>query len=253
MVGIAKRIADCMVQTDQIKPEQKDVVLRTLMLRHRHVNEKAVPYLRRNSSGYGNLNLLGHDKSRSPSFLKSIRSKQESVTNALNNQDRTPLETTILMPNSNNINNVEITPSSKRKSISYDKFMDQGILRRIPENAEGVAVLVGKLDELNEPASVFMRLAEGQQIPHFLEVPINVRFIFVLLGPRTSSLDYHEVGRALGSLMNNQDFHVSAYKAANKKDLIHAINSFLDLSTVVPPGKWERQSLLPIDEIRRKS
>ncbi|KAG8182792.1 hypothetical protein JTE90_009106 [Oedothorax gibbosus] len=257
LVGISKRIVECMVNTDQIKTEQKDTVLRALMLRHRHVNEKMHPNMRRNSSGYGNLNMLSHDKnSRSPLFLKSGKQKSETEIVTSQNHDETslPQETVILMPDNNNTSpSIDFTPVAKRKSISYDKSIEQGIHRRVPENAEGAAVLVGKLDGLDNPATVFIRLAEGKQMAYFLEIPIAVRFLFVLLGPAHSTLDYHEVGRAIGALMSNADFHNSAYKAYNRKDLLHAINNFLDTSTVVPPGKWERQSLLPIDEIRRKS
>lgn len=64
LMGIITRIVDDMVQGDQIQPELREKVLQTLILRHRHVNEKHLPLLRRNSAGYGNLNLLGHDKRR---------------------------------------------------------------------------------------------------------------------------------------------------------------------------------------------
>lgn len=43
------------------------------------------------------------------------------------------------------------------------------------------------------------------------------------------------------------------YDATAMKDILSGINRFLDSSTVVPPGKWERTALLPLDEIRRKS
>lgn len=43
------------------------------------------------------------------------------------------------------------------------------------------------------------------------------------------------------------------YHATGLKHILSGINKFLDSSTVVPPGKWERPALLPIDEIRRKS
>lgn len=65
-------------------------------------------------------------------------------------------------------------PTSKRKSFAYDKTLQeqniQGIQRRVPENAEGAAVLVGQLESLYKPACVFVRLAEGRKMPHFLEV-----------------------------------------------------------------------------------
>lgn len=79
------------------------------------------------------------------------------------------------------------------------------------------------------------------------------RFIFLLLGPKLSNIDYHEVGRSISTLMANQQFHNIAFKADNRKELLSAINEFLDDSIVLPPGDWERQALLPIEEIKAKS
>lgn len=53
--------------------------------------------------------------------------------------------------------------------------------------------------------------------------------------------------------MANQQFHNIAYKADSRKELLSAINEFLDDSIVLPPGDWERQALLPIEEIKAKS
>ena len=36
------------------------------------------------------------------------------------------------------------------------------------------------------------------------EVPIPVRFIYFLLGPQDSELDYHEVGRSMATLMSDK-------------------------------------------------
>ncbi|XP_054706709.1 band 3 anion transport protein-like [Uloborus diversus] len=254
--NIAKKITDSFIFTDQITHEDREAVVQALMKRHRHVNEKSLPSLRRNSSGYGNLNLLSHDKNRSPLFLKSVKSKPENDSNhAANNEEGTPNETAVLMPNENNVNNREFTPNTKRKSFVGDRAAEPSILRRIPENAEGAVVLVGELDGLRKPASVFVRLSEGRSLQSWLEIPINIRFIFVYLGP-IDFVDYHEVGRCIGSLMSNQDFHEAAYKAENlKKELLRAMNHFLDMSTVVPPGRWKKMSIMPsvCDEIRRKS
>lgn len=127
------------------------------------------------------------------------------------------------------------------------------ILRRIPEGAQGTSVLVGSVDFLEQPAIAFIRLAEGVVIPSLIEVNIPVRFIFLLLGPKDAKLDYHEVGRSISTLMANQQFHNIAYSADNRKVLLSAINEFLDDSIVLPPGDWERQALLPIEEIKAKS
>lgn len=127
------------------------------------------------------------------------------------------------------------------------------ILKRIPVDAQGSSILVGEVDFLEQPAISFVRLAEGVVIPSLIEVNIPVRFIFILLGPKKATIDYHEVGRSISTLMANQQFHNIAYKADNRKALLSAINEFLDDSIVLPPGDWERQALLPIEEIKAKS
>lgn len=84
-------------------------------------------------------------------------------------------------------------------------------------------------------------------------MPIPVRFIFILLGPKTVDLDYHEVGRSIATLMSNDHFHKIAYKADHRRDLLSAINEFLDDSIVLPPGNWQRNDLLPFEELKAKS
>lgn len=89
-------------------------------------------------------------------------------------------------------------------------------------------------------------------MPSITEVPIPVRFLFILLGPRIVDLDYHEVGRSIATLMANEHFHEIAYKADDRKELLSAINEFLDDSIVLPPGNWDRHDLLPFDELKAK-
>jgi len=50
-----------------------------------------------------------------------------------------------------------------------------------------------------------------------------------------------------------QQFHEIAYKADERKELLSAINDFLDCSIVLPPGDWENQALLPFDELKAKN
>lgn len=133
------------------------------------------------------------------------------------------------------------------------KGHNETILKRIPVGAQGSSILVGDVDFLEQPATAFIRLAEGVVIPSLIEVNIPVRFIFILLGPKQANVDYHEIGRSISTLMANQQFHNIAYKADNRKALLSAINEFLDDSIVLPPGDWERQALLPIEEIKAKS
>jgi hypothetical protein len=50
-----------------------------------------------------------------------------------------------------------------------------------------------------------------------------------------------------------QQFHKVAYKADERKELLSAINEFLDDSIVLPPGDWERKALLPFRELKAKN
>lgn len=54
-------------------------------------------------------------------------------------------------------------------------------------------------------------------------------------------------------LMTNEHFHKIAYKADDRRDLLSAINEFLDESIVLPPGNWQRDDLLPFNELKAKS
>ena len=81
------------------------------------------------------------------------------------------------------------------------------IMNRIPDDAEASIVLVGKMNFLKQPVMAFVRLSEAREMGEVVSVPLPVRFIFILLGPEDSSMDYHEIGRAISTLMSNTDFH----------------------------------------------
>lgn len=51
--------------------------------------------------------------------------------------------------------------------------------------------------------------------------------------------NFHEVGRAMATLMSDEVFHDVAYKARNRNHLLAAIDEFLDAVTVLPPGEWD--------------
>lgn len=130
---------------------------------------------------------------------------------------------------------------------------NEALMKRIPGDAEATTVLVGAVGFLEQPTIAFVRLAHGIPMPSITEVPVPVRFMFILLGPSGADLDYHEVGRSISTLMSNPSFHSIAYRAEDRRELLSAINEFLDDSIVLPPGDWERQALLPLDELRAKS
>uniref|UniRef100_A0A3Q2Z1Q2 Solute carrier family 4 member 2b n=1 Tax=Hippocampus comes TaxID=109280 RepID=A0A3Q2Z1Q2_HIPCM len=116
------------------------------------------------------------------------------------------------------------------------------LLEKIPENAEATVVLVGSVDFLEQPTMAFVRLQEAVELESVLEVPVPVRFLFVLLGPPTTSMDYHQIGRSISTLMS--DKVRAAYLADDRQDLLNAINSFLDCSIVLPPSEMGGDELL---------
>lgn len=118
------------------------------------------------------------------------------------------------------------------------------LLAKIPKDAEAVIVLVGCVEFLEQPAMAFVRLNEAVLLESVLEVPVPVRFIFVLLGPSQSNVDYHEIGRSFSTLMSDKNFHEVAYFADDRQDLLNGINEFLDYSIVIPPSDVEGKDLL---------
>ena len=87
------------------------------------------------------------------------------------------------------------------------------IMMRIPEDTEGALTLVGALEIIEEPLTAFVRLEEGIIMPNALEIPLPMRFIFLLLTPKNSSfIDGHEVGRSFSALMSNRKFHNVCYR-----------------------------------------
>ena len=48
---------------------------------------------------------------------------------------------------------------------------------------------------------------------------------------------YHEIGRAVATIMSDEIFHDVAYKAKKREHLLAGIDEFLDAVTVLPPGE----------------
>lgn len=60
--------------------------------------------------------------------------------------------------------------------------------------------------------------------------------MFILLGPVGSHGSFHEIGRAMATLMSDEVFHEVAYRAKKRDHLLAAVDEFLDAVTVLPPG-----------------
>ncbi|XP_068733296.1 anion exchange protein 3-like [Montipora capricornis] len=123
------------------------------------------------------------------------------------------------------------------------KTKGSDIRNKLPKNAQATTVLVGGHEELSCVVSAFIRFASGCDLGDFAEVSIPVRFMFIMLGPEDVSIDYHEVGRSVATLMSDKVFLESAYNAQSRQDLLDALASFLEDSVMIPPGEWDRNLL----------
>ncbi|KAL0112973.1 hypothetical protein PUN28_012310 [Cardiocondyla obscurior] len=230
--GLAYRVVEQMVIEELILAQDRPVVMRALLLRHKHV----------------------HEHERGFRF-GGKRSYSTSYTSLQNLQDAKPkiISSNLALDSNHTVVDMKEEQTYMSSSEDLKKTHNDYILKRIPAGAEATVVLVGAVDFLDQPTIAFVRLAEGVFMPSITEVTIPVRFMFTLLGPRNADLDYHEIGRSISTLMANTSFHKIAYKANERRELLSAINEFLDDSIVLPPGDWERQALLPFDELKAKS
>ena len=57
-------------------------------------------------------------------------------------------------------------------------------MKKLPKDAEASNILVGELNGLQSPLSVFIRLNKALHLGDLTEVPVPTRFLFVLLAPK---------------------------------------------------------------------
>ncbi|KAM9713293.1 anion exchange protein 2b isoform 2-T2 [Menidia menidia] len=237
--GIAHQVVEKMIISDQIKAEDRANVLRALLLKHSHPSDEKehTSHFPRNISAASLGSLMAHHHTANHSHPQ-----EPSVTDPLmgtaNSTEDT--ETRIDMDKNELQKEPTLTPGMHRSKSKHELKL----LEKIPENAEATVVLVGCVDFLEQPTMAFVRLQEAVELESVLEVPVPVRFLFVLLGPPTTSMDYHQIGRSISTLMSDKQFHEAAYLADDRQDLLNAINSFLDCSIVLPPSEMGDDELL---------
>uniref|UniRef100_A0A8C8VQT3 Anion exchange protein n=1 Tax=Pelusios castaneus TaxID=367368 RepID=A0A8C8VQT3_9SAUR len=117
--------------------------------------------------------------------------------------------------------------------------------KKIPAGAEVSNILVGEVDFLDKPFIAFIRLQKAVGLGALTEVAFPSRFVFILLGPRAKSKAYHEIGRAVATVLSDEFFQRVAHQAEDREDLIAGIDEFLDELTVLPPGKWDPTIRIP--------
>ncbi|XP_074527150.1 electrogenic sodium bicarbonate cotransporter 1-like [Halichoeres trimaculatus] len=196
---VVELITDNQIEIGQLKPELKDKVMYTLLRKHRHQTKKS------------NLRSLA-DIGKTVSSANSPTTTHKNLT-------------------SSSLNDISDKPE---KDQLRNKFM-----KKLPRDAEASNVLVGEVDFLDSPFVAFVRLQQAVMLGALTEVPVPTRFLFILLGPKGKAKSYHEIGRAIATLMSDEVFHDIAYKAKDRQDLLAGIDEFLDEVIVLPPGEWD--------------
>nr|XP_057925725.1 solute carrier family 4 member 4a isoform X4 [Doryrhamphus excisus] len=196
---VVEMITDNQIESGQLKAELKDKVMYTLLRKHRHQTKK--------------------------SNLRSLADIGKTVSSA-NSPTTTHRNLT-----SSSLNDISDKPE---KDQLRNKFM-----KKLPRDAEASNVLVGEVDFLDTPFVAFVRLQQAVMLGALTEVPVPTRFLFILLGPKGKAKSYHEIGRAIATLMSDEVFHDIAYKARSRQDLLAGIDEFLDEVIVLPPGEWD--------------
>ncbi|XP_078397338.1 anion exchange protein 2-like [Cetorhinus maximus] len=240
--GIAHQVVEQMIISDQIKAEDRANVLRALLLKHSHPNKDKDFTFSRNISTSSLGSLMSHHHSQNHIAPTS----DPSVTQPL------------MEENPDNETKVTVDSGEKECPLSAEMTRSRSkhelkLLEKIPFNAEATVVLVGSVEFLDHPTMAYVRLKTAVELESVLEVPVPARFLFILLGPSTSNMDYHEIGRSISTLMSDKNFHRAAYLADDRNDLLSAINEFLDSSIVIPPSDVPGEELLlSVAQFQRK-
>ncbi|KAG7503368.1 hypothetical protein JOB18_037395 [Solea senegalensis] len=231
--GIAHLVVETMIISDQIRAEDRPGVLRALLLKHSHPSDFKHRFHRHHSSSslHGSFT---HNHVHDTSLPLVAEEPDEHQDNKGPQYDPKQDVFVSLFKSLH-----PLPPESNPAAARSLK-----LLAKIPKDAEAVIVLVGCVEFLEQPAMAFVRLNEAVLLESVLEVPVPVRFLFVLLGPSQASMDYHEIGRSFSTLMSDKNFHEVAYFADDRQDLLNGINEFLDYSIVIPPSDIEGKDLL---------
>uniref|UniRef100_A0A0N4Z2E9 Anion exchange protein n=1 Tax=Parastrongyloides trichosuri TaxID=131310 RepID=A0A0N4Z2E9_PARTI len=237
---LVENILDKLIDAEQL-PEHLRLDVKTLLLkRHKHQYENP-----RKNNEEGGL------KGNSSTFLSAVRSisdigKSFSHARSLAKGGE---------PTINEDGTLGIPGGEKKQPLIGNVHF----MKKLPHDTEGCNVLVGEADFLQHHISCFVRLKESVNFGSITEVPVPTRFLFLLLGPIGHSTEFHEIGRAISTVMTDDIFHDVAYLAQKKDDMLHAIDEFLDNVICLPPGEWdpkiriEPPSSLPSQEKRKQA
>ncbi|XP_033155488.1 electroneutral sodium bicarbonate exchanger 1 isoform X11 [Drosophila mauritiana] len=264
---MADLVCDHMVSAGTLPPGVKDKVKDALLRRHRHQHEYAkktrLPIIR----SLADMRNHSSSKTDTSTHLGAIgvttwfhagASPQHQAQNHAQNQGRPQSQAIPKDMVKSPSNQSMARPGSGTELSEQQHKGNTHFMRKIPPGAEASNILVGEVDFLERTLSCFIRLSQAVVLGDLTEVPVPTRFVFILLGPPGSQSNFHEIGRAMATLMSDEIFHEVAYRARKRDHLLSGVDEFLDAVTVLPPGEWdptiriEPPAAIPSQEIRKR-
>ncbi|XP_041491866.1 band 3 anion transport protein [Microtus oregoni] len=213
LAGVANKLLDSFIFDDQIRPQDRDELLRALLLKRSRAED-----------------------------LKAL----EGVKPAVLTRSGGPSEP--LLPQEPSL---ETKLYCGQAEGDPEGSSPSGILK-IPPDSETTLILVGCANFLEKSVLGLVRLKEAVQLED-LELPEPVRFLFVLLGPESPHVNYTQLGRAAATLMTERVFRTTAYLAQSRGELVSSLEDFLDCSLVLPPTDApSEQALLNLVPVQKE-
>lgn len=229
MSQIFQTLVEQLIETGMLEKEQKNKVLAILLKKRTFVEDNAT----------SNVAYFRQQLSRPTKSDKKSKkgNKKESVAGGIMNA------MTFLQMTTFGTAHVALPPSMLK-----DQYP---IMASLPDDAEGALTLCAAVESLTEPIAAFIRLAESKVFNGALEIPLPLRFMFVVLTPKENvNIDAHEVGRSFSTLMSSKYLQKMCYSVESKGDLLNAINDFLAETVVLPAANWADENLLSFHKIQ---
>lgn len=255
---ITDLLLDNMINQGQLTYESREKFKDALLRKHKHLYEK-----QKNSKENGNMSRLplirslaeigrNHSSSKSvgSGFFRALSFSGGNNASVISNPEGTMEQS----PSSGSITHNH----SANNLDGHEHKGNTHFMRKIPPGAEASNILVGEVPFLDKPVTAFVRLTNSANLGNLTEVPVPTRFLYIILGPLGGLPRYHEIGRAMATLLSDEVFHDVAYKAKNRSHLLAGIDEFLDAVTVLPPGEWdpairiEPPAAIPSQDTRKK-
>ena len=234
MHEIVDLAVEAMVKNSKLlpdKPNSADIIetlKKQLLARHEHQNDSH----HHNKSYHRDKS----DEKMTESHFGIGRTSSDPKTTVLPGSKDKALDQADINKNDENV--PPVTSSNSLTDKEKPNKEKQKFLKHIPKGSEAANILVGTLSCIQQPVMAFVRLKNSQLLPGICEVDIPTKFFFFLVGGKDFT-NYYQIGRSLSTIMSDDIFHIVAYKAKNRQDLMAGLDEFLDKTTVLPPGEWD--------------